>query len=470
MANIVLYVCLHRPAMKESEIEERFKENERQLVEQDQRLFASLWTLVKLLFKDKKEKEQVDVGLKRAAWISFLHNAFFGRNSAVVITSFSLVSVLGVYLAWQANNFIRAQNELLTKQNFLIESERRSALVFELSSILNEIDEELDEHNDKLHEAGLHMEKMEGAIAAPYMDNGQFDFTQFSRDIHTLNDSLRHFGLYLSQLEEQELYQLQPELSALLQARIIAVLSAMRPYRYLNFNGELIEEARSPERGQLLLSLLESNTYCNKVMQRGDFHYVDFRNVQILPLAKHWFDLANIQMDHSDLIDSEVSGVDFGQAHMRSVNLSGTRFSNCQFNVADISSSELTGTNFWHCDMTAVDFRSASFNNSRFTFCNLKHADIEGQVTNRILFDHCFLPDTIYLDSVGDCQVVVNDCLTANPDFVLDNRSSLGGNAEFMKMEILTESQRNDFDGLGHVDFGDTLYVIRMDSVPCPTP
>ena len=51
--------------------------------------------------------------------------------------SLGITALLGLFLAWRGNAFLK-------QQNYLVESQRRASLIFELSSILDEVDEELD--------------------------------------------------------------------------------------------------------------------------------------------------------------------------------------------------------------------------------------------------------------------------------------------------------------------------------------
>ncbi|KZS42473.1 hypothetical protein AWE51_03255 [Aquimarina aggregata] len=96
----------------------------------------------------------------------------------------------------QQTGLFESQNKFIEQQSFLSEASRRSTQMIILGDILSDLNKELENKNN-----------------------------------------------------------LQKTLSSTLVGRIISISSVMKPYLYLE-NGELIDKPLSPERGQLLISLI----------------------------------------------------------------------------------------------------------------------------------------------------------------------------------------------------------------------
>jgi uncharacterized protein YjbI with pentapeptide repeats len=81
----------------------------------------------------------------RSASLIGLIWSLVGRASATAIVSgVGLIGALGLLLAWQANALLHSQNERLDVQTHLAEAQRRAGLIFELTSILDQVHIERD--------------------------------------------------------------------------------------------------------------------------------------------------------------------------------------------------------------------------------------------------------------------------------------------------------------------------------------
>lgn len=213
--------------------------------------------------------------------------AFFSSGQSVAIGA-GMIGVIGVMLAWQANSLLGKQNVLVEKQTFLAEAERRAALIYELTSILDEIDEELDER------------KPEG--------NGLSDVVFSDR----------------------------------LSGRVVALSRSLRPYRYLDpESGELTDKSRplSPERAQLLLSLIGANAALTDLRVKGaDFSRADLRGAYLLG-AK----LPNQRFAFADFSGANLSAADLSSSDLRSARLVGANLSGATINEANLEDADLTG-------------------------------------------------------------------------------------------------------------------------------
>lgn len=216
------------------------------------------------------------------------------------------------------NNLISSQNKLLNFQNNRIdqqtnlqEAERRSAIVYLFNNVLDKIDEEL---------------------------------------------------------KEKDLNGKERSLSAELIARIASLTQALKPYKYLD-NDQIISRAVSPEKGQLLSALLNSNlsrdTY-KEIFRKSNFRYselehADLRNIFLdsVDLSQSVFfncnfsnsefnnvRLQNAILTFSSFKNSKINRSDFSKSNMAAINGQNTEFQNCTLNSVNLAGSNLTGAIF----------------------------------------------------------------------------------------------------------------------------
>ena len=141
--------------------------------------------------------------------------------------------------------------------------------------------------------------------------------------------------------------------------RLIALSKILKPYRYLE-NDSLTKNIVSPERGYLLISLLETGINLRStarsrangiLLERIDFTYSELRNVTL---------------KKADLIE-----IDLSHADMRNSSFNGTDFENAIFYNASISQADLSYTSFKNADL-----RNAKLENSILDYANLQKADL----------------------------------------------------------------------------------------------
>lgn len=233
-------------------------------------------------------------------WISASFSLTLGIT---LIANLTLMATLAVqYL--QVDR-LSAQNRLLETQNQLSESTRRAALVQELSDILNEIDEELDE----------------------------FDRV---RDSTVL-----------------------PRLTPRLEGRINALSRSLRPYQFLEEGGFLTETPISPERGQLVVSLLESGIDLSNIWRIGNFLYSD--------------------LNDAELADKDMSGAILFGSRFRRANLKNAILAGAQLHQVDFTDANLAGTDFRQAQLFSTDFSGALLPEARlFDGANLISARFVG--------------------------------------------------------------------------------------------
>ena len=254
----------------------------------------------------------------------------------VIITSLlpTLLILLQVYYLKNQNRLITGQNARMKQQTFLQEAERRSFMIGILDQIIKEVTNEA------------------------YKNNG-----------------------YISKRSA---------------TRLIAISKNLKPYRYLE-NDVLIKKSVSPERGYLLLSMLENNIKLGIIIDDNtketlsealNFEYAELNNASITDL-----NLDNINLDHSDLQGSnfQVSlirgrGTQGQKSSFRYANLKKAVFDKCTLKRCDFSYANMAGTSFAkseidntlfvntnlenvdfsNCDLTKVNFKDASILNANF--------------------------------------------------------------------------------------------------------
>ncbi|MCC6725384.1 MAG: pentapeptide repeat-containing protein, partial [Saprospiraceae bacterium] len=181
------------------------------------------------------------------------------------------------------NSLLGRQNQRLDQQINLEEGNRRSSLIFFMSNIMDKLDIELRSNPDR-----------------------------------TLSDALI--------------------------GRIVSLSQSMRPYRYLE-NDSLTPRQLSPERGQLLFSLVNSNldkaTY-DKIYARANFNYADLREAN------------------------------FSEAYLRGAKLAYSSFSNANFNYADLQGADLSFA--W---LEQATFRNTAMNGINLSGANLRESRME---------------------------------------------------------------------------------------------
>jgi len=230
------------------------------------------------------------------SWYSFRRWSVFLFYSLLV----GFAGLVGSALLYNQNNLIGLQNTTITKQNeiilnqtrrldqqtYLLEADRRGSLVFLFSNVLDAIDREIT--ND-------------------FKDNNKRD----------LSDQLI--------------------------ARIIALSNSLKPYQFLDHD-ELIDKPISPERGQLLVSLIESNldhsTY-DQIFQRANFQYSDLTNVKLESRYLKYIDLKYSKFDNSiirycDFSDSDLRYTLFSNAAIKYSNMTDSELDNAVFVDTDL--------------------------------------------------------------------------------------------------------------------------------------
>ncbi|NAS30968.1 hypothetical protein GTQ40_08315 [Flavobacteriaceae bacterium R38] len=161
-------------------------------------------------------------------------------------------------------------------------------------------------------------------------------------------------GEVLGQLNQELILNRSDTLSNTLVGRIISLSRAMKPYRYLN-NDSLISKPLSPERGQFLISLVESKIdssfFTKRIIRFCDFQYSDLNNANLSEA-----DLWNINLQYSDLRLTNFWKADLTHAYLMNADLRKASLREARLINANFANSDLTGANLSDADLYQSDF------------------------------------------------------------------------------------------------------------------
>lgn len=150
--------------------------------------------------------------------------------------------------------------------------------------------------------------------------------------------------------------------------RLISLSKMLKPYKYLE-NDSLIARVTSPERGYLLVSLLETGINLNttarsrsngRLIERLDFTYAELRN-----LSLKGADLIQIDLSNADLKSSSFNGIDFEKANLQNTWLHETNLTYASLKEANLEQAVLQNAildyaNLQNANLTSADLRNVS--------------------------------------------------------------------------------------------------------------
>jgi uncharacterized protein YjbI with pentapeptide repeats len=357
------------------ELDEKEEALQRDLIRQEHRIIPIFTNLIKYWKKDKKDPK------RKASLMAFLW--FWLSPSGGAAIGVTIFTLFGIYIAWQANNLLgeqnkkisqqtillksqtnllQEQNSSIVKQTYLAESGRRSALIFELSNILDNLGQEMHDFYAQGHD----LKKMEASIYEQYIQpNGKINFyTVNQNEGPRLKEMSIGINFIADNIGEGIIFQLKPRLSKWLEGRIISLSRALAPYHYLNLAGELTDFYSSPERGQLLIALLESNVYIDDLNALCDFDFVEINNANFS--AKHGtFPAKNPYNDKLTSLDRYF----FNFSRLRKSRYRDDTFYYAYFNKVSLTLAHYENTDFIASTFKAVRFDTATFVNVSFTGC-----------------------------------------------------------------------------------------------------
>ncbi|MCB9316578.1 MAG: pentapeptide repeat-containing protein [Lewinellaceae bacterium] len=292
----------------------------------------SLYSSVTQLVDEVAERRLERETIKKVLYATLRRVTRVGAVMLLVALGPLVLAGLQTYYLKKQNEKLDIQNKRIEQQTYLQEAERRSSLVFLFDNVLNKVDEEL-----------------------------------------RMNPGRR-------------------ALSPQLVGRIVALTKALKPYRFLE-GDSITAEMSSPERGQVLLSLLASklskSTY-DQIFLLADFSYTTLQHVNLDGAY-----LRNINLSHAVLESVSLTGADLRNANLEGAQLRGARvlatggsaspasfdfanFHKAILNNCDFSGSSFDYTNFTRAQLHLVSFRNAFFNQARLVELQADTLDFGG--------------------------------------------------------------------------------------------
>ena len=246
------------------------------------------------------------VSAKGSAWYAWL--SYRRWVVTVFYTLFlAFAGLLGSVLLYNQNQLLGKQNDKIDAQIELEESSRRGNLIVMMSNVMDEISRELQQNQE----------------------NG---------------DSSR-------------------KISEQLIGRISALSYAFRPYRFWQ-DSTLIKNPLSPERGQLLLALVNSNlnpsTY-NDIYRKATFKQASLDNVSLTETNLITVLLQNANLFNADLINADLSYALLKDADLKKSYLQNTNFYKSNLENADLREADLENTDLSYARLAGVKVKEVNW-------------------------------------------------------------------------------------------------------------
>jgi len=275
------------------------------------RLSDSIKTLVRELGEGNVRNETIGNVLTHILW-RFTRMGVIAILLAIIP---SLILIVQTKLLSNQNELLDIQNERVKQQNLLIEAQRRSSYVFLMGNIMDAVNNELRE---------------------------------------TSNINRR--------------------LSPQLRGQIISLSNSLTPYQFM-VGQNLNSRSESPERGMLLVFLLESEIShidLNAIFLRGDFRFAQAESLNILDDTIDYLDLTNSSFDHINVNNSLIRGVKFLGCETSGFKMMNSILINSEFNFSDtliikidtcgVDSVRFSGPYLHYIQSYNSEIRNSSFN------------------------------------------------------------------------------------------------------------
>lgn len=248
--------------------------------------------------------------------------------------------LLQTYYLKKQNDKLDVQNKRIEQQTYLQEAERRSSLVFLFDNIMNKIDEELRSNPE------------------------------------------------------------QRDLSPQLIGRIVALTKALKPYRYLE-GDTITSRMTSPERGQVLLSLIASrlsHNTCDQIFLLADFSYATLQHVNLDGAYLRNINLSNailesVSLTGADLSHANFEGSEITDAH---VQWAGMRAKAAFFDFANFYKAHITDSDFGGCSFEFANFSEAHLYKAAFRRAFFNQTKFEQVSAGELDFGEALLMKTVF--------------------------------------------------------------------------
>ena len=333
-----------------------------------------------------------------------------------------------VMVIWQTV-LITNQTQQIKAQNQLAESNRRSSLVFLMSNIMDKVDQEI---------------KADCTYQKAYRANPDTNY--------------------------------RAKLSKPLEGRIIALSKSLKPYRYLEGNS-MRKTLHSPEREQLLTSLIESNVHMGNIATKGNFAYA--ANLEAITLYDLWkpennkekVNLKGVGLNNKYLIRANLRRVDLNWADLSGADLSEADLRRANLSEADLKRANLSEADLRRADLSEANLIRADLFEANLSEANLSEADLRGvYLIEAFLPIHGYFKDALLDNSTKINNAVITDSTwLENIDKQISNYEGSPFNSKKYKLVKLSEKEiraiKEKYKNLLVLRFLNTdnpLYQIRL--------
>ncbi|MBA3649229.1 MAG: pentapeptide repeat-containing protein [Chitinophagales bacterium] len=163
-------------------------------------------------------------------------------------------------------------------------------------------------------------------------------------------------------------------------ARIAALSFSFKPYKYLE-SDSLSEKAFSPEKGQLLMALIlmkmDSGSFA-RIKQRASFAGVDLSGADLKNADLSGANLSGANLKDGDLSNANLSKADLKDANLWGANLNEANLSKADMKRSDLRWATLNGTNLQFANMDGAQLISAQLIKADVREASIQWADLEG--------------------------------------------------------------------------------------------
>jgi uncharacterized protein YjbI with pentapeptide repeats len=195
------------------------------------------------------------------------------------------------------------------------------------------------------------------------------------------------------------------DLSPQIIGRVVALSKSLRPYRYLE-SDSLVSRELSPERGQLLVSIVNSQIdkgTLRKIFQFSDFSSADLKGAVLsgeylngINLSRA--DLAGATLDETDFSRANLSGADLSDAILARTVLTDARLRQTNLQRAYLESADLTHANFYGAKLQKANLSGARLAHTHFTGAELSGANLSGAQILKARFEQAELDSVSVLE------------------------------------------------------------------------
>ena len=238
------------------------------------------------------------------------------------------------------NQLVQKQNSKIDIQNNLIEAERRSSLIFLMSNVLDKVDGEIKEQKAKLEKEDIHQDSMQFRLSNPLI------------------------------------------------ARIVSLSRAFKPYKMLD-GDTLSNKVVSPERGQLFISLMESQLDSftqNSIVQKGDFSHAVIKEIDLSEANFNKANLSKANLSHANLNQAYLRQANFNQANLRWASFNKSYFVHANLVHANLENAEIQNANISFSDLRYSNFYRSNLDSTAFYKSNLSYANLDEASLNSATF------------------------------------------------------------------------------------